>query len=184
MDHMRKIALSIILLATSSVALAQPKDAKKKADEPAPPPAAPKPTPAKELDALKPWLKTWKCTGANMAGEKVSAKLTFKRELDNFWASVKFEVAKTAKVPAFVGMGMFGIDPATKSWAMQGWDNMGGMIDMKTASASPTAITWEGTSVDMGRKAPAKFSMNLDDKKKLKFVGEIGGQKAFDYDCK
>ena len=67
---------------------------------------------------------------------------------------------------------------------MMGWDNMGGTLDVKGTTMTDTSVVWEGSSVDMGQKSPAKLTLTMDAKKALKFTGEIGGQKAFDYDCK
>ena len=38
--------------------------------------------------------------------------------------------------------------------------------------------------MDNGKKTPAKFKLAIDDKKKLKFIGEFAGKVQFDYDCK
>jgi hypothetical protein len=155
-----------------------------KADKAPAPPALP--TPAKELDAVKPYIKTWSCSGMNPAGEKTSVKLTFKRDLGNFWVAVRFDEAKTKSRPAFVGVAMLGIDPIAKTWVLEGNDSMGGTIHLHAATAAVTAdaMAWEGDSVDDGKKAPAKFNFSIDAKTKhLKFVGEFGGVKAIDLDC-
>ncbi len=187
-----KTALVITLIAGTGVAFAQPKDSKpapkdppKDAPKPVPPAA---PTPAKELDLLKAWTKGWTCTGTNM-GEKTSAKLTFKRELDSFWYSIKFEAPKTKAMGAFTGMAMFGVDPVSKGWVVSGFDNHGGSITMKakitdgTPAGTASAMTWEGDANDVRGKMPAKFTFTAD-KKSLKFVGDFAGKTAFDYDCK
>lgn len=186
---MKKTALIITMLAGTGMAFAQPKDAPKKdAPKEAPkkeaPPAMAKPTPAKELEATKDWMKAWTCTATNEAGEKVSGKLTFKKELEGFWVGIKFETQKTKSQPAFTGQAMFGVDPVSKTWVLTGYDNMGGWINMKGKEASATAMTWDGESGNMsGKKVPAKFTLTLD-KKALKFIGEFGGKKAFEHDCK
>ena len=177
-----KTALWLTLLASTGVAFAQPtKDSK-----PAPP-KNDKPMPsAKELDGLNPWMKTWSCTATNDAGEKVTAKLTLKRELEKFWRSMKIVVTKTKTKPAFNGMAMFGNDHIANNWALHGWDDSGGEIRLKASNAaiSGTAMTWEGEAFGGSAKpVPAKFTMTIADKK-LKFIGEFGGKKSFDYDCK
>ena len=196
---MKNIALCISLAATT-FAFAQPKDSK-----PAPPPKdAPKdikkpppdtkpeppkkmepPKPSADLDAAKDFAKAWACTGT-MGDAKVSSKFTIKKDLDGFWYSVRLDVPKSKTSPGFVGMGMMGIDAETNAWVMNGFDNHGGMIRMKP-SISGTTMTWDGDAIGNGgpqKKVASKMTFTLDDKKKLKFVGEFGGQKAFEYDCK
>ncbi len=184
---MTKTALLITMFAATGMAFADaPKDAKK--EVPAPkeaPPAMAKPTPAKELDAVKDWLKVWTCTATNDAGEKVSGKITFKKQLDGFWLGIKFETQKTKTQPAFTGDAIFGIDPVSKGWVLSGYDNHGGWISMKGKEAiTATAMTWDGEAGNQsGKKVPAKFTMTLD-KKALKFIGEFAGKKAFEHNCK
>jgi hypothetical protein len=160
-----KTALCMVLLAGTAVA----------DDKPAGPITIPKP-PA-ELDAVKDWLKGWNCNGSNGLGEKITAKMTMKKELDGHWFSVTFDAAKTKMLPAFAGRAWFGIDPISKGWVLKGFDSYGGWIDLKSKDASATAMTWEGEGVDMGKKLPVKFTMTLPDKKKLGFIGEFAGKK-------
>ena len=63
----------------------------KQAEPPAPPPM---PTPAKELDAAKGFAKNWTCTGTNSSGDKSTAKLAWKVDLDKFWYAVRMDVVK------------------------------------------------------------------------------------------
>jgi hypothetical protein len=177
-----KTTSCIALIAGTGVAFAQPKDSKPAPKEP--PKEAPKPpTPSKDLDALKGWDKVWTCTGSAMGQDKVNAKLTIKRDLDGFWYSARFEVPKQGKMPgAFIGQATLGIDPGTKGWIAEGFDNHGGVIRMKVTISGGT-MTWDGEAIDE-KKQPAKFTFTVDDKKKMKFVGEFSGQKAFDHDCK
>jgi hypothetical protein len=192
---MKKTALCISIAVGTTFAFAQPKDSK-----PAPPPKdapkdAPKdikkpeppamPTPSKDLDAAKGFAKAWICQGTmGEAATKVAAKFTMKRDLDNFWYSVRFEVPKSKAGPGFIGMAMVGIDPESKGWIVSGFDNHGGMIKMK-ATLSAGSMTWEGDALGepMGKVA-AKMTFTVDDKKKLKFIGEFGGKKAFEHDCR
>jgi hypothetical protein len=174
-----KTALCMMLLAGTAVAdTPAKKDAPKEA-----PKAMEAPKPAKELDAMKDWQKAWNCTSTNPAGEKVTAKLTLKKELDGFWTSIKLEAAKTKTMPAFNGQGYIGIDPVGKGWVFNGVDNMGGWIMLKSKDASATAMTWDGDAAMGDKKTSAKFTMT-NDKKAVKFIGEFGGKKAFEYDCK
>lgn len=189
---MKKTAFAISLLVGSGMAFADTpakkdapapaKDAKKEAP-PAPPP---KPTPAKELEVLKDWQKNWNCTATNEAGEKVTAKLSLKKELDGFWVAIKFDVQKTKTMPAFVGMGMIGIDPVSKGWVFGGYDSHGGWINMKGKEATATSMVWDGEAGNgaMGKKVPAKLSMAIGDKKVMTFTGEFAGKKAFEHTCK
>ena len=193
-----KLTLSLVTLFAVSIPAAAdtPATAGKKAPDAKapdakgdkmPPPAPPAlPTPAKELDAVKPYIKTWSCSGTNPAGEKSSVKLSFKRDVGNFWVAVRFDEAKTKTRPAFLGVAMVGIDPIAKTWVMEGNDSMGGTLHLHAATAAITAdaMAWEGDSVDEGKKVPAKFNFSIDAKTKhLKFVGEFGGVKAIDLDC-
>ncbi|MBA2538968.1 MAG: hypothetical protein H0V17_04980 [Deltaproteobacteria bacterium] len=184
---MMKTAFGITLLVGTGVAFAQPKEAPKKdapKEAPAPAPMA-KPTPAKELDATKDWQKTWACTATNDGGEKVLGKLALKKELEGFWVGLVMSTQKTKTMPAFLGQAVFGVDPVSKAWVMTGYDNMGGWINMKGKEATAISMIWEGEAGNMsGKKVPAKFTMTLADKKKLKFIGEFGGKKAFEHDCK
>jgi len=152
--------------------------------KPAPPPP---PAPAKELDVAKPYAKNWTCTGTNGAGEKQTARLSWKLDLDKFWYAIRMDVAKTKTSPAFTGTGWVGIDPVGKNWVFIGFDNMGGWIHLKaggTAMAAEAA-TFEGDATNPRGKVPAKFSFKHDAKAKtLSFVGEFGGAKGFDYTCK
>jgi hypothetical protein len=178
-----KKTVLLMVIAGTGVAFAQPKDAKKEA--PPAPPAMPKPTPAKELEVTKDWMKTWACSETNDAGEKVLGKLAFKKELDGFWMGITFSTQKTKTRPAFLGQAVFGVDPVSKAWVLTGYDNMGGWVNLKGKEATATSMIFEGeTGNQSGKKAPAKFTLSLTDKKKLKFVGEFAGKKAFDHDCK
>jgi hypothetical protein len=151
-------------------------------DKKAPAPMA-APKPAKELEAVAGWVKAWTCTGTNGAGEKTTGKLVFKKELDNHWLSIRFETAKTKMMPGFTGQGVFGYDTVSKGWVLTGFDNMGGWINMKSKDASAAAITWEGEAGMGDKKTPAKFLLTNADKK-VKFIGEFGGKKMFEHDCK
>jgi hypothetical protein len=175
-----KKAVLLMVIAGTGVAFAQPKDAPKKG---APPPAMVKPTPAKELEVTKAWIKTWACTATNPAGEKVLGKLAIKKELDGMWMSIKFDTQKTRSDLAFSGMAMFGIDPVSKGWVLTGYDNMGGWINLKGKEATATSMIWEGNAGSSRGQMPTRFTFALDNKK-LKFVGEFGGKKAFEHDCK
>jgi hypothetical protein len=151
------------------------------ADSPAPVAAPAMPKPSADLDAWKPMLKSWSCTGTNPAGEKGSAKITIKKELDGFWFSLRFEVAKSKMMPAFIGMAMIGQDPVKKDWQLEGWDNMGGTLHVR----SKDGMAWTGTSIDQGKETPASLTFAMDAKTKhTTFQATINGQKIFDYDCK
>lgn len=154
---------------------------------PAEPPKQAAPTPAKELEAFKGFAKTWTCSGTNSAGEKVTTKIAMKLDLDKFWYSVRLDESKTKTRPAFTGAGYVGVDPVAKAWVFEGFDNMGGSIHLKAAAAAVTAeqAVFEGEASSVMGKAPGKFTMKLDAKTKhMNFVGEFGGKKEFDYDCK
>ena len=192
---MKKLLLSCALVGLPLVAVAD--DAKKApaAGAPAVAPPMPKepppaPKPAKELEAAKGYIKNWACTGTGgPMNEKSTAKLSIKKDLNDFWMTVRFETAKTAKMPSFVGTGYMGVDPVAKAWTFDGWDNHGGRIMLKAATTAVTAeaMTFAGDAIDnmMGGKVPAKFMFALDAKTKhLHFWAEFGGQKGFDYDCK
>jgi hypothetical protein len=159
-------------------AKAEKKPTEKKPAEPAAPPAMP--TPDAALDAWKPMVKAWSCSGTNGAGDKTTAKMTYKAELGGFWFSGDFKPAKT-KGPAFEGMVMFGQDPVKKDWVMEGWDNFGGALHLR----SKDGLAWTGTSVDEGKETPASFNFGYDAKTKHHtFNATIGGKKVADYDCK
>ena len=139
------------------------------------------PAPDAALDAVKPMLKSWSCTGTNMAGEKGSAKLTYKKELGGFWFSLDIKVAKTKGMPEFDGMAMFGLDPVKKDWVMEGFDSFGGTLHVR----SKDGMAWTGTSVDQGKETPTTLTLGMDAKTKHHtFSAVVNGQKAFDYDCK
>ncbi len=180
---MNKLAFGVTLLG-AGMAFAQPAKKEVPVAKDPPPPAMTKPTPATELEVTKDWIKTWTCSATNQANEKVSGKLTVKKELEGFWMSFKFETQKTKSQPAFTAQAMFGVDPVSKGWVLTGYDNQGGWINMKGKEASATAMTFDGESGSgSGKKVPAVFKMTLD-KKALKFIGEFGGIKAFEHDCK
>lgn len=135
----------------------------------------------------KPYAKNWTCTGANPAGEKQTARFTWKLDLNKFWYAVRMDVPKSKMMPAFTGMGWVGIDPVAKNWVFVGMDNGGGWIHLKAAPAAFTAeqAVFEGDANDPMGKAPAKFTFKVDAKTKgMTFVGEIAGKKIFDYACK
>jgi hypothetical protein len=149
----------------------------------------PMPKPRAELQAVKGYIKNWTCTGTGgPMKEKSTAKMTIKKDLSDFWLSVKFETAKTAKMPAFVGQGYMGIDPIANLWTFDGWDNHGGRIMLKAATTvvTPEAMTFTGEAIDnmMGGKVSAKFMFTMDAKKQVRFWSEFGGQQGFDYTCK
>jgi hypothetical protein len=191
---MKKMAFGISLLVGTGLAFAEtpkkdapkdaPKDAKKEAPKEAPAPAA-KPTPAKELEVTKDWQKTWACTATNDAGEKVLGKLALKKELEGFWVGMTFSTQKTKTMPAFLGQAVFGVDPVSKGWVLTGYDNQGGWINLKGKEATATSMVWEGEAGNTsGKKAPAKFTMTIGEKKAMKFIGEFNGKKGFEHDCK
>lgn len=194
---MKTFLMTCALVGLPLVAVAQ--DAKKAsaagAPAVAPVPPRPKepppmPKPATELEAAKGYIKNWTCTGTSgPAKEKSTAKMAIKKDLNNFWVTVRFETAKTAKMPAFIGQGFMGIDPIAKAWTFDGWDNFGGRIMLKaaTSAVTPEAMTFTGEAIDamMGGKVPAKFMFTLDAKsKQVKFWSEFGGQPGFEYTCK
>ena len=148
----------------------------------APPPAAmAMPKPSADLDALKPMLRSWSCTGTNPAGEKGAATDTFKKDLDGFWITERIEIKKTKSFPGFTGFAVFGKDPVKGDWVTEGWDNYGGTLHVR----SKDGMTWTGTSVDQGKEAPATLTTSMDAKTKhMMFSATVGGQKIFDYDCK
>jgi hypothetical protein len=173
---MMKRALLVTCVLGAAVALADPALKNR-----APPP----PSPPKELDALKPYLKAWTCNGVNAAGDPVGASITFQRELDGFWASLKLEQPKTRSAPAFTGFAMFGIDPTAKTWTMEGWDSWGGTLHLHAPSITATSMVFEGDSTDLGKTSKTKFTIGLPGKgKSLTFVAEIGGTKTVDQTCK
>lgn len=197
---MKALFTTCALIAVPLVAFAQP-DAAKKAPaagapavapkqplaEPAKPAPPPPPTPAKELDVAKGYAKNWNCTGTSPAGEKQTAKFSWKLDLNKFWYAVRMDVAKTKSSPGFTGVGYAGIDPTSKNWVFVGMDNMGGWIHMKAPVGAVTAdgAVFDGEANDPRGKVPAKFTFKHDAKAKtMSFVGEFGGQKGFDYVCK
>ena len=191
---MKTLTTICALIAVPLVAFAGDDAAKKApaAGAPAPvkqaePPPMAAPTPAKELDTAKGYAKAWSCSGTNMGGEKVTAKLTWKLDLDKFWYSVRMDEPKSKAMPAFTGTGFIGIDAVSKAWVFEGFDNHGGNIHLKAAVAAVTAdqAVFEGDASDSMGKAPTKFTFKMDAKTKhMSFVGEFGGKKAFDFDCK
>ncbi|MBA3465302.1 MAG: hypothetical protein H0T46_35550 [Deltaproteobacteria bacterium] len=191
---MKTILMTCALVGLPLIAVAE--DAKKApaAGAPAVAPPRPKapppmPTPAKELEAAKGYVKNWTCTGiAGPNKDKSTAKMSIKKDLNNFWMTVRFE-AKTGKMPVFIGQGYMGIDPVAKAWTFDGWDNFGGRLALKaaTTAVTPEAMTFAGEAVDtmMGGKVPAKFMFTLDAKsKQVKFWSEFSGQPGFEYTCK
>jgi hypothetical protein len=161
---------ALLMMIGTTVAFAQPGPAK--------------PTPPKELALTKEWLKTWSCNATNAAGEKVTGTLAFKKELDGFWVSMKLDTAKTKLAPAFSGTAMFGLDTMKNEWVMSGYDNAGGSLNLKSKVATATAMTWEGPAVVGNKLYLAKLQLSIDDQKQLKYIGEFGGRKAFEFDCK
>jgi hypothetical protein len=139
------------------------------------------PTPSKDLDGVKPLLKTWSCTGTGPTGDKSSATVTYEKRLDGFWFRADIKIAKSKAMPAIEGENEFGIDPIKHDWVLEGWDNFGGTIHLR----SPDGLTWSGTSVDGGRESPATVTLAIDAKTKHhKVTQSIDGKKVFDYDCK
>lgn len=190
---MKTFLLSCALVGLPLVAVAEDAKAPKigtpdvAAPKPKEPPPMPKP--AKELEAAKGYIKNWTCTGVGGPNrDKSTAKMSIKKDLSDFWMTVKFE-AKSAKMPTFIGQGYLGIDPVAKAWTFDGWDNHGGRIMLKaaTTAVTPEAMTFTGEALDnmMGGKVPAKFMFTLDAKtKQVHFWSEFGGQPGFDYTCK
>jgi hypothetical protein len=100
---------------------------------PAQPPAMTPPKPAPELDGIKWMAGTWKCDGMaavtpmNPKEHKVQTKVVAKRDLDNFWYSIKVEEKKTKDHPMpWKGQIYWTFDPGTKKFAGAMVGNMGG----------------------------------------------------------
>lgn len=179
-----KIVLWSVLVMGTGVAFAQPKEPPKDSKPP-----VTKPVPKEKLATLKKWARTWTCAGT-AATEKRAAKLTFRRELDNFWYSVRLEVAKTQTAPAFIGHAMFGVDPVTQDWMTRGFDNAGGMLDAKAtltwglSGDEANGMSWDGEVRTGTGKQPARFDFELGNDGKLSFHAKIGGKDVFAYSCR
>jgi hypothetical protein len=191
---MKTLIASCLVVAVPLIAAAQ--DAKKAppaAGAPAVPPAViapvppPAPVPAKELDTVKPFLKAWACAGTNGNNDKITGKITMKLDLDKFAVNVRFDEPKTPKMGAFIGQAFMGVDPNSKSWLFEGFDNHGGNIHLKAATTAVTGdkMAFEGEASDPRGKIPAKMTFSMDAKTKhMALTGEFGGKAAFTYDCK
>jgi hypothetical protein len=165
-----------------------------KAAPAAKPPAMPAPKPPAELDALKPFVGTWKCagTGVNPMDKSeyhYNAKFTVKPELQNFWLAANYTQDKAKEgIPGFTGVGYMGYAAGQKKYVFSGFDTMGGSIHFTSAGPTGTSIEWTG-DMDMGPmgSVPSKFTFTVGtdkDKNKLTFVAESNGQKMFTDDCK
>jgi hypothetical protein len=165
-----------------------------KAHADAKPTAMPAPKPPAELEALKPFVGTWKCTGTgtnpvDKSEYHYAAKLSLKPELQNFWYAADYVQDKAKEgMPGFTGRGFMGYAAGQKKYLFAGFDTMGGSIHFTSAGPSGNTIEWTG-EMDMGLagNVPAKFTLTTGtgkDQNKLTFTAEANGQKLFTDECK
>ncbi len=145
--------------------------------------APPAPTPAKELSGLKPFFKSWSCTGLDAVGIAVNDQITIAPELDGFWSSLKVEQPATRQTAAISGFAMFGVDPSAKGWVLEGWDNTGARLRLHAPSLANNSLVFEGDVMQPSKTAQAKLTLSLD-AKGLRLVVMIGGRKNVDQQCK
>jgi len=161
-----------------------------KAGAPAKPAAMPAPKPPAELDALKPFVGTWRCTGTgtnpmDKSEYHYTAKLSVKPELQNFWYAANYVQDKAKEgVPGFTGRGYMGYAAGQKKYLFAGFDTMGGSIRFTSAGPSGNTIEWTG-EMDMGPmgNVPSKFTFTAD-KNQMTFIAESNGKKLFTDECK
>ena len=143
------------------------------------------PKPSNELQAIKPWLKTWTCSGVNGVGEKVSGlKMIWKLDVNDAWVALRFEAKKTPKLPAILLVGYAGPDPMGKGWTMDHFSNFGGHSRMRAPSVTATAMDWTGEEEEAGTSEAGAMRFTLDPKtRRIHTTGEAAGKKTFDLEC-
>src|SRR5262249_7193261 len=145
------------LVAPAALAQSKPQDA----PGAEPPPPAQKmtaPTPAPELQELKPLLGTWKCDGkAGPQGNEMQARSTYKvgGEIDNFFIVGRNDAPKTKTSPAFHGVDYYGYDG--KNFVLLGVDSFGSMFVLESKGwENGTTMNWAGKAHMLGATVDSK----------------------------
>lgn len=131
------LSLTTALVATTVVA----QEPAKTAPAAAPAPAA---KPPAELEQLKLFLGTWKCTGKHAASpalgpeHPIAGTAQIKLDLDGYWQRFSYEEKKTSERPNGLKMvGVWGYDAAGKRFIRSAASNEGGWD-------SATSVGWVG----------------------------------------
>ena len=193
MKPVQLVSLSLALLLTTSLAMAQDKVAKPAARAPSAAPAAgaamvatpsgmsmgpPKPSP--ELDATYKALDgNWKCDTtfqANAMGPgspeiKVKSTIKFKKDLNGFWYRGDYELKKAKDFPGMKGMVYLGHDG--KQLLVSNIDSMGGVSGgTGTASGDTLTFTEDGHMMGMKVKMRETIQKKSDKGKGFQPMGE------------
>jgi hypothetical protein len=157
---MMRLSIAALILAPS-LALAQ-----KPAAAPAAAPAKMEaPKPYAELEQLKPVFSgNWACEGKIPEtpmgpAHDIKAKVSWKWELDGFWASGSREIMKSKDEPMpFKSNVTTGWDKAQSKFVFVGVDNFGGWINLTSTGWAGDKMTFEGDGMGMKGKTKIKLT--------------------------
>jgi hypothetical protein len=183
------VPLSLALLFTTSLAVAQDKAGKADPAAKAPaaaagmPVGAPKPSP--ELDATyKAFDGSWKCDttfAANAMGPgspeiKFKTNIKFKKDLNGFWYRGDYEAKKTKDFPGMKGTVYLGHDG--KQLLVSNIDAMGG-LSTGTGTASGDTLTFTEDGYMMGMKIKMRETMQKKSDKEISHKFEVDMGKGY-----
>lgn len=149
-----KWVLGLSLLAPP--ALAQPKPAAPAPAQPAAP-AQPKPgappapaRPAEQLEQMKVFIGTWKCTGKQHATPMFGPEHTFtgaasgKPEVEGFWQQFVYEEKKSKEHPGLKLVGLWGWDQGGKRFIRAAASNEGAWDSASSVGWNGDKMVWTG----------------------------------------
>jgi hypothetical protein len=125
-----------------------------------PPKAAPE-----FVGATKYFIGSWSCDGKMPAGPwgpeaKMTSKLGFKMDMNNFWMILDGEQKSMGAQPMTMSFrGNNSYDPSTKKLMRMDYDSMGGIMHMSSPGWEGNKLVFSGEGMMMGQKMKIRHTM-------------------------
>ncbi len=179
----RRFAASLAALTMISAQAAEAEGTPPGAQQAPPaPPALPKP--AAQMSQLADFEGKWNCAGTRRATPDlppypIETTWKGKRDLNDFWVSIRVEEKKTARNPFPVsGDYALGFDPSNARLLALWHDNFGGRSEQHSSGWEGDKFTWLGEYNLGGQKVQVRGVFHKKSPKEMFHTGEanLGGQ--------
>jgi hypothetical protein len=143
--------------------------------------AASSPAPPPEIDQLKIFEGTAKCTGNQSASDFGPAHATTgvargRRDLGGFWITIRYDERKTKANPNPVhALYALGYDPSAKQFLSNGFDGFGGRGTETSSGWEGDKLTFTGEYVVAGKKIGYRDTFTRKGEREIDHLGENQG---------
>jgi hypothetical protein len=144
--------------------------------------SAPAAKPAAQLDQMKLFLGTWKCTGKQFGTPMFGPEHTFtgsavgKLDVDGFWQQFSYEEKKSKDHPGLKLSGLWGYDQGGKRFIRAAGSSMGVWDSASSVGWAGDKMVWTGDLSGPNRRMPFRQTFTRKNDKEWSFRVELNPQ--------